>query len=277
VFFHLFIVTNNLKTKRYKKIEMVNYQLGKIYKIIDLETNECYIGSTCEPTLAQRLAKHVANHKAYIKGTGNHCTSYSIIEKDDYDIVLIETYPCNSRDELHARESHFTQTMTCVNKIKNQGIINEIVFEELQFFSEAEWRAVDSELKDIITSNYMSYVDNYEKRFDAENFCNFMVLTNFNAIKGANGRRYLALDMNASKMNDFKYFDYIRDNCFNKEFGEAFFSYLYEIDTSNFNSLDIPITKSKRDLCADLLSPLKQFLKFTYLLQKKSVNMKVKD
>ena len=44
----------------------------------------------------------------------------------------------------------------------------------------------------------MSYVDKYEKRFDAENFCNFMVLTNFNAIKGANGRRYLALDMNVS-------------------------------------------------------------------------------
>ena len=83
---------------------MVNYQLGKIYKIFDLDTNECYIGSTCEPTLAQRLAKHVANHKAYTKGTGGHCTSYSIIEKDDYDsydILLIENYPCNSRDELH--------------------------------------------------------------------------------------------------------------------------------------------------------------------------------
>jgi len=151
------------------------------------------------------------------------------------------------------------------------------VFEELQFFSEAEWRAVDSELKDVITSNYMSYVDKYEKRFDAENFCNFMVLTNFNAIKGANGRRYMALDMNVSKMNDFKYFDYIRNNCFNKEVGEAFFSYLYEIDTSNFNSLDIPITKSKRDLCADLISPLEKFLKFNYLLRNKSINMKVVD
>ena len=58
---------------------MVNYQLGKIYKIIHLDTNECYIGSTCEPTFAQRLAKHVANHKAYTKGTGGYCTSYIII------------------------------------------------------------------------------------------------------------------------------------------------------------------------------------------------------
>jgi hypothetical protein len=104
-----------------------------------------------------------------------------------------------------------------------------------------------------------------------------MVLTNFNAIKGANGRRYLALDMNVSKMNDFKYFDYIRDNCFNKEVGEAFFTYLYEIDTSSFNSLDIPITQAKRDLCADLISPLEKFLKFTYLLHNKNINMKVKE
>ena len=111
---------------------MVNYQLGKIYKIIHLDTNECYIGSTCEPTLAQRLAKHVANHKAYTKGTGGYCTSYIIIEKDDYDIILIENYPCNNRDELHARESHFTQTVACVNKIKNQGIINEIGQQEYQ-------------------------------------------------------------------------------------------------------------------------------------------------
>jgi hypothetical protein len=150
------------------------------------------------------------------------------------------------------------------------------VFEELQLFSEAEWKAVDSELKDIITSNYMSYVDKYEKRFDAENFCNFMVLTNFNAIKGANGRRYLALDMNVSKMNDFKYFDYIF-NCFNKEVGEAVFAYLFEIDTVSFNSLDIPITQAKRDLCADLISPLEKFLKFTYLLKNKNINMKVKE
>jgi hypothetical protein len=113
-------------------IEMVNYQLGKIYKIKDLDSNECYIGSTCEPTLAQRLAKHVANHTAYTKGTGSYCTSYSIIGREDYDIVLIENYPCNNKDELHARESHHTQTMNCVNKIKNQGIINEIGQPEYQ-------------------------------------------------------------------------------------------------------------------------------------------------
>lgn len=52
-------------------------------------------------------------------------TSYKVIEKGNYyDIVLIEKYPCNSKEELHARERHYSQTIPCVNKINNQGLFN---------------------------------------------------------------------------------------------------------------------------------------------------------
>ena len=40
----------------------------------------------------------------------------------NYDIVLIESYPCNSKDKLHARERHHTNNIDCVNKIKGQEI-----------------------------------------------------------------------------------------------------------------------------------------------------------
>jgi hypothetical protein len=40
-----------------------------------------------------------------------------------------------------------------------------VVFEELQTFSDKEWLSVDSELKDMITSDTMQYCDKYEKRF----------------------------------------------------------------------------------------------------------------
>jgi hypothetical protein len=36
---------------------------------------------------------------------------------------LIEKFPCNSKEELHARESHYCQAIECVNKNKNQGLI----------------------------------------------------------------------------------------------------------------------------------------------------------
>jgi hypothetical protein len=48
------------------------------------------------------------------------------LELDDYDIVLIEDYPCNSKVELHARERYYSQLLPCVNKNKNQGLINEL-------------------------------------------------------------------------------------------------------------------------------------------------------
>ncbi len=96
---------------------MPDYKDGKIYKIVDLTNNDVYIGSTCEPTLARRLAKHVGNCRSYKKGKCHYVTSFKIIENGNYDIQLIESYPCNSKDELHAREGHYIKTMACVNKV----------------------------------------------------------------------------------------------------------------------------------------------------------------
>lgn len=104
---------------------MPDYQNGKIYKIVDLDSNDCYIGSTTL-ALSQRLAQHVSSYKRWLKGKTNFVTSYIIIEKGDYDIVLIENYPCNSKEELHARESHYSQTIPSVNKVKNQGFVNAL-------------------------------------------------------------------------------------------------------------------------------------------------------
>lgn len=94
----------------------VDYQKGKIYKLVNLDTDECYIGSTCEPTLARRLAKHVANYKRYQEGKHTYMTSYKILESDNYDIQLIENYPCDSKDQLHSREGHWIKQTDCVNK-----------------------------------------------------------------------------------------------------------------------------------------------------------------
>ena len=105
---------------------MLNYQLGKIYKIECNVTGKVYIGSTCEPTLARRLTKDVGNYRCYLKGTNHYITSFDVLQNRNYDIVLIESYPCDTKDELHARERYWTNNIECVNKIKNQGMINEL-------------------------------------------------------------------------------------------------------------------------------------------------------
>ena len=105
---------------------MVNYKLGKIYRLECNITGLIYVGSTCEPTLAKRLTKHVAAYRCYLKGKRNYVSSFKILENDDYDIILIEKYPCNDIDELHSRECYFTNQIDCVNICKRQGVINRL-------------------------------------------------------------------------------------------------------------------------------------------------------
>ena len=93
------------------------YERGKIYKLVN-DDGLIYIGSTCEPKLCIRLAKHRACYKYHLKGKGTYMTSYKLFENDyDPDIVLVQSYPCKSKDELHAKERYYIEKYECVNKV----------------------------------------------------------------------------------------------------------------------------------------------------------------
>ena len=100
---------------------MVNYNNGKIYKIVCGITESVYIGSTTKVTLAQRLSQHVSSYKQWLRLDTKYCSSFEIIKTCDYKIYLIELFPCNSKDELTSREGEiirkFKDDMTCVNKV----------------------------------------------------------------------------------------------------------------------------------------------------------------
>jgi len=61
-------------------------------------------GSTCEPYLSNRMAKHRNCYKCYLNGTCRYVTAYEILKHEDADIILLEEYPVHSKQELHARE-----------------------------------------------------------------------------------------------------------------------------------------------------------------------------
>ena len=88
----------------------MDYKNGKIYKIVSDNTDKIYIGSTCSP-LAKRLYEHKANYKAWKVGKPNngHVTSYNILELENVDIILLENYPCNDKNELYARERYWIE------------------------------------------------------------------------------------------------------------------------------------------------------------------------
>jgi hypothetical protein len=96
---------------------MIDYILGKIYKIECNKTKKIYIGSTCEYFLDKRLLGHKTTFQRYKENkTKNYLTSFEILENDDYKILLLENYPCNNKNELHQRERYYIETHSCVNK-----------------------------------------------------------------------------------------------------------------------------------------------------------------
>lgn len=104
---------------------MDRYKNAKIYKIVDNTTGKMYIGSTCEPTLAHRLAKHRRSYNRYLKGGCNLTTSFEILKNNNYSIFLLEEYPCETKDQLLARERFFIENNECVNKVIPTRTIKE--------------------------------------------------------------------------------------------------------------------------------------------------------
>jgi hypothetical protein len=100
----------------------VDYRLAKIYKIQPLNADhesDVYIGSTCEPSLAHRMAGHRRNYKRWQEGKYNNMSSFKLFEKygiDNCNIFLIEEFPCDSKDQLRKKEGYYIKNIPCVNK-----------------------------------------------------------------------------------------------------------------------------------------------------------------
>lgn len=77
----------------------VNYKNGKIYCIRSPNTDMIYIGATAQVRLCNRMKSH--------RKSSNRTTSRKIIQAGDAYIELIENFPCNSKEELNAREAYF--------------------------------------------------------------------------------------------------------------------------------------------------------------------------
>ena len=87
---------------------MCDYKNGKIYQLVCNDTGEVYIGSTTS-SLEDRLNGH-------IYAVGRHsCTAKQIIDRDNFYIEILETYPCNNEHELHRKEGEYQLSMKCIN------------------------------------------------------------------------------------------------------------------------------------------------------------------
>jgi len=89
---------------------MVNYQNGKIYRIVCNVSGKQYIGSTIS-----LLNVRLSQHKKAVKD-GKNCSSKIVLENNDCNIILLEDYPCERKEQLLQRERFYIETIDCVNK-----------------------------------------------------------------------------------------------------------------------------------------------------------------
>ena len=105
---------------------MNRYQQSKIYKIYSDLGDKVYIGCTTKKYLSQRMAKHKHDYTYFKKWRADtgfaFVTSYLLFDEYGFDnckIELLETYPCNSIDEIRKREAHYIKTIPNINKAHN--------------------------------------------------------------------------------------------------------------------------------------------------------------
>jgi len=115
---------------------MVNYNNGKIYKIVCDDTNKVYYGSTTN-TLSRRMVQHRSQKRCVYN------------EMTNPKICLVEDVPCERKEQLFQRERYFIENNECINK-------------RIPARTPQEWRNDNKDKRKIIDKRY--YDKNKEKQ-----------------------------------------------------------------------------------------------------------------
>jgi len=140
---------------------MVNYKQSKIYELRCNITNKIYYGSTTKHYLSQRLTEHKAQYKRYLKDKKQYYSSFEILKNDDYKIILVENFECNSKDELRAREQHYINNNDCINK--HRAFITE---EEKNDYKKTQSNNYYQDNKDKLKEQSKKYYEKYKENVE---------------------------------------------------------------------------------------------------------------
>jgi len=143
---------------------MPDYSKSKIYKLVSSNSEDIYIGSTIQ-SLSMRKASHKQAYNLHSQSKGRFISSIKIYEcGGDIDIFLIEEYPCENKEQLHARERFHIENNKCVNKIIPTRTIKEYREDFKEHLKEKgkEWANNNKDKRKEIDKRYRD--KNIEKR-----------------------------------------------------------------------------------------------------------------
>jgi hypothetical protein len=96
----------------------MDYQKGKIYRLVCAISDKQYVGSTTQP-LHKRLWNHKHHYKRWKDGKRFYYTAFELYETGErVSAILLEDSPCQRKEQLLARERYWIENIEggCVNK-----------------------------------------------------------------------------------------------------------------------------------------------------------------
>ncbi len=167
---------------------MNKYNNAKIYRLVCNITGLNYYGSTVQP-LHKRKMDHKYAYDDYLKTGKIKYTSKKIIEGCNYDIILVEEFNCDNKNQLEARERHYIDNNECVNKVIPTRTIKEyreankekkketdkqyreankeIIFEKKKQYREANKEAIVKHKKETYEANKEAILKQKKETYEA--------------------------------------------------------------------------------------------------------------
>ena len=95
----------------------MDYKNDKIYQLLNKVNDEVYVGSTIQP-LSKRMNEHRSTcNKSDKKVNVKLYQLMREIGQENFYIELIESYPCNSKEELKAKEGYYIRERATLNML----------------------------------------------------------------------------------------------------------------------------------------------------------------
>ena len=154
-----------------------------------------------------------------------------------------------------------------------------LILEEMPSSTIGDWNAYNETLKTYITEPYLDLEDKFMPRHTAPNYLNVIINSNNeNAIKIDNSdRRYVCLDVSTELVGNFEYFDKLHGYVKNNKVKKCFYAYCLKHYDKNFKPRDIPMTERKKEILISNMNDVMQYIKDNHLLNKKGIDMSLKD
>lgn len=147
---------------------MVNYKLGKIYKIVSPSHPEVppYFGSTCDA-----LSRRMTGHRVDFKRGKNNTASKALMCFDDAIILLVEEYPCDNKEQLHAREGQIMLEAIEKSNIRMAGVTHEerlLQIAKYKIDHKEEIKAQQAKYREEHQEKIKQYRDKYQEKVTCE-------------------------------------------------------------------------------------------------------------